>query len=285
MPIKCTLLFQLSTGTEAPNPSLRRIGGWSESFYFPSTNINDAIRNVNGAAGMGGTPLCELRAGLLPTSAQIIGQRFQQVNPTGRSQSTNKIFNGGSGFACDIPQMALLTKIPAVAGNSIRMYIIRGIPDQLVVDGEYAPTIAYRNAVNRLFLGLADFSMRVVTRNATPQTVATIDNAGLVTMVNTRPTLAPGDTVTFTNILNSLNQPHSGQFTVEKLGPGDLQFSILNWTLSNYHGGTAVGSSVTYPRLTNTGASVGRIIVKKVGRPFVAYRGRASTRRKRRQVA
>jgi len=285
MSIKCTLLFQLATGTAAPNPSLRRIGGWSESFYFPGGSIAAANDAVNGRPGVANISLCEYRAGLLPTSAQIIGQRFQEVNPVGRSQSFSKVWGGGSGFACDIPQMALLTRIPAAASNNVRMYIIRGIPDQLVVDGEFAPTQAYRNAINRLFVKLSEFQMRVVVRGAVPNTVATIDNNGLVTFTNTRPTVNPGDRITFYNILNAVGDPMTATYVVEKLGDGALQLSIRGWIGSNYHGGTAVGTSVTYPALTNNGATIGRIIVKKVGRPFVGYRGRASTRKKRRQVA
>jgi len=282
---KTTLLFQLATGTEAPNPSLRRIGGWSESFYAGGANFDAAIGLLFGTVG---TPigLCEARAGLLPKSAQIVGQRIQQVNPVGRSQSLNRIFNGGSGMDCDVPQMALLTRIPSAVDNHIRPYIIRGIPDQLVVDGEFRPTADFSRALTLLFRTLGNFAMRTVGNIALPNTIATISAAGLVTFSVARPLLASGESIQISNVTALGGVTVGGTFSIESVSTTNpLQLSIRDWRFGDCIGGQGVGTGTTYPVLDAAHATIGRIIVRKVGRPFVGYRGRASVRKKRRRVA
>jgi hypothetical protein len=280
--IKCTMLFQLATGTEAPFPSLRRIGGWSESFYFDTDTMSEAIANVNGPVRGTRQPLCPARARLLPGSAQIIGQRFQVVNPVGASQSLNTIWNGSSGLACDIPQMALLTRIPAAATRNVRPYMIRGIPDSLVVDGEFRPTQDFSKALQDLFFTLGFFSMRTRVRPADPVAVASVSAAGVVTFNAIRPALSEGDSLQLLNVVTLGNVLVSGIFTIEKVGPESLTMTIRGWTAGNGIGGLGSGTGLSYPVMQGANATVGRIIVRKVGRPFVGYRGRASVRKKRR---
>jgi len=285
MGVKCTMLFQLATGTQEPNPSLRRIGGWSESFYFGGNDIQAADLYFNG--GPGGPPAswCELRAGLLPTGAQIVGQRYQIVDPVGRSQSLNKIWNGGSGMNCDVPQMALLTRLISATTPNTRMYIIRGIPDQMVVDGEYRPSIAFRNAVNRLLVACAQLSMKVKPVDGARASIATVDNSGLVTFQAVRPSVAVNGILNVRNVQMANGTMTNGTFFVEALGPAALQLKLFRWPESNGAQGEAFVTTSNYPQFSATGFTVGRVIVRKVGRPFVAFRGRASVRRRRRRVA
>lgn len=282
MIIKCTMLFQLATGTESPNPSLRRIGGWSESFYADVASMSDAITLVNGASDWRPTSLCPARAALLPNSAQIIGQRFQQVSPVGRSQSLNQIWNGSSGYHCDIPQMALLTRIPAAGASNIRPYMIRGIPDSLVQDGEFAPEPNYNRAITGLFTSLSQFCMRVKSGVVFPEDIASIDGTGKIIFNAVRPAIAVGSYVTLAGVRVS-GGVVSGTFRVASIGPESLAMTIASWTSGPGLGGTGVQTTTTHPTLDGSNATVGRIIVKKVGRPFVAYRGRATVRRKRPQ--
>jgi hypothetical protein len=283
MPIKCTLLIQLATGTVAPNPSLRRIGGWSESFYFPGTDMAAAIAQVNKTTLSVPLGLCNARGGLLPSSAQIIGQRFQQVTPRGASQSLNRLWDGGSGFDTDIPQMALLTRIPSVDGAHVRPYIIRGIPDALVVDGEFRPTADINLALTNLFRTLGLYSMRVVNRVAAPQQIASIDASGKIIFNAVRPTIPVGGIINLVDIMVA-GRTISGPFVVAAIGPESLALTITGWTYGVGLGGQGLQNSVSYLPLDGTKATVGRIIVKKVGRPFVGYRGRAWTRRRRHQA-
>jgi hypothetical protein len=264
---------------------LRRIGGWSESFYAGGANFDAAIGLLFGTRGAP-VGLCEARAGLLPRSAQIVGQRIQQVNPVGRSQSLNRIFNGGSGMDCDVPQMALLTRIPSAVDNHIRPYIIRGIPDQLVVDGEYRPTDDFKRAVTLLMQVLSSFALRSVVPADLPNTIESISPAGLVTFSVVRPPLVAGYSIEIKGVQLVGGVIGGGTFTIESVSTTNpLQLSIRGWTQGAGVGGAANGTGIIYPVLDGANATIGRIIVRKVGRPFVGYRGRASVRRKRRRVA
>jgi len=286
MPVfKTTLLIQLATGTVAPNPSLRRIGGWSEGFYLNAADFATAISFLNGGANAPAS-LCELRAGLLPTSAQIVGQRVQQVSPVGRSQSLNRLWSGGSGMDCDIPQMALLTRIPTQTGTHSRQYIIRGIPDQLVIDGEFAPNRDYSRALGRLFGILSSFSLRTVALTGAANTIETVSLTGLVTFTVARPAMIVGDTLEIRNVVVAGGVIVNGSFEVESVsGTNPLVCSVKGWNSGAGVGGQGAVTGTSYPLLDGVNATTGRIIVKKVGRPFVQYRGRASVRRKRRRVA
>lgn len=283
MLFKATMLFQLATGTVAPNPSLRRIGGWSESFYLSIDSFLAAESLINSDSGITPLGLCKARANLLPSSAQIIGQRLQQLNPVGRSQTYSKLWNGASGQDCDVPQMALLTRIPAVGTNNVRPYIIRGIPDVFVVDGEFRPSAGMSDAIRTLFESLTKFSLRTAPTASLPNSILAIDAQGKIIFSNTRPTIAVGGVLNLSGVLAS-GQTISGPFVVEAIGPETLALSVRGWTYGVATGGQAVTRAISYPALDGTRATIGRIIVKKVGRPFVAYRGRASTRRRRRRA-
>jgi len=238
MPIfKTTLLMQLATGTVAPNPSLRRIGGWSEGFYLNAIDFNSAIGFLNGGRNLP-AGLCELRAGLLPTSAQIVGQRVQQVSPIGRSQSLNSLWGGGSGMDCDVPQMALLTRIPSATGVHSRQYIIRGIPDQLVIDGEFAPTRDYTRALGRLFGLLSSFSLRTVALAGPANTIATVSSAGVIAFSVARPAALVGDTIEVRNVVGLGGVITNGVFVIESISATDpLVLSVKGWTAGNVLGG------------------------------------------------
>jgi hypothetical protein len=184
----------------------------------------------------------------------------------------------------DIPQMALLTRIPSFNGEHIRPYIIRGIPDQLVVDGEFRPTADYNTALTALFRTLGLYQMRVVVRVAAPQQIASIDASGKIIFNAVRPNIPVGGIIHLVEVMVA-GRTISGPFVVAALGPESLAMTVNGWTFGVGLGGQGLQSSVSYDPLDGTKATVGRIIVKKVGRPFVAYRGRASTRRRRRQGA
>src|SRR5262249_46844528 len=97
MKVKVSMLFSLTTGG-GPGQNLQRVGGWSESVYWEGLTI-DALKAAlfaPAAGGVGGVqPLCPTRASLLPTSAQLVGQRLQQVDPPGPTTSLGNLFPGG----------------------------------------------------------------------------------------------------------------------------------------------------------------------------------------------
>src|SRR5262249_51358223 len=111
MLFKFTMLMQHATNVSDPTAAARRLGGFSESWYFQGNSPQD----LYAAAGL--TPLginlaipqlMPARAGFLPNGSSIVGARVQQLDPLGPSQSFAYLLQGLGGIAPDIPQMALL---------------------------------------------------------------------------------------------------------------------------------------------------------------------------------
>lgn len=276
---KVTLLMQLSTNTTNPLLPGRRIGGWSESYYWEGANMADLISLVNDVSFDFGPSLSSARAAILPKAASVVGQRIQLINPTGPSQSLNEQFPGNPAWPCDIPQMALLCKAPAVTGNHIRQLILRGIPDQMVIEGEYAPTPGFSNRLQEFFNVLGLFSFRGRTTPTGAQPIMNISAAGVVAS-GVPITVRVGDIVTITNA--NVLPPGTfvnGLFRVTAITPTLQQFTLANWTAGIAgSAGTSNSRGIVYPRINAARITIGRIIVRKVGRPFVGYRGRRSNR-------
>jgi hypothetical protein len=278
--VKVTLLMQATTALSRPNFPLHRVGGWSESYYYDGPGGTDLFARVTGQGlRRGSTSLCDARARLLAGGAAIVGQRYQFVDPVGRTQTGAAQFPGWAGVLNDIPQMALLCKIATVNGLKQRLLILRGIPDSLVVEGEYNPVPIYDLALDRFFRVLAAFSMKQNSAGR-PVTVNNITSEGLVTLrVPRSTTLEVGMTIIITDAQPAAGRPVTGAFVVESLGPLANQFKLVGWPYGAATGGTAQRRTYVYPLFDNESASVSRIISRKVGRPSVGYVGRHSNRR------
>lgn len=279
MIVKVSILMQATTALSRPNFPLHRVGGWSESYYYDGPGGSDLFARVTGQGlRRGSTSLCAARARLLAGGAAIVGQRYQFVNPVGRTQTGAEAFPGFAGVLNDIPQMALLCKIATVNGLKQRLLILRGIPDAVVVEGEYSPAPIYEQALDMFFRVLAAFSMKQNTAGG-PVLINNIDVNGLVTLRNPRSTtLEVGMIIIVTESQPAAGRPVSGPFVVESLGPGNNQFKLTGWPYGVSTGGTAARRLYAYPTFDYNSASVSRIISRKVGRPFVGYVGRHSSR-------
>jgi len=266
---KMTMLFELATNVTSAS-SGGRVGGWSESWYY------------DGVLGIGrplfGT-LCARRAAMLPTGARIVGQRFQQVSPNvGASQVASTVFPGSASTAADVPQMAILVKVLAGGGlANIRNWAMRGLPDARVIEGEYAPSVAFTTAFAQFVTALAPFSFRAIQLDAPQQEINFIDENGIMNLLDTM-TLGDGDLVKVMRTRDENGQSVSGIF---KVGTGTTSSvkPLVNWTAGFTNGGRARKQVVIYPLIGSAGATLGRVVVKKVGRPFSGYRGRRSARR------
>jgi hypothetical protein len=276
--VKITLFLQLATNVDFPANPARRIGGWTESWYFAGVDTNAAIVATN--EQIAGAPgLCRARSATLPQSASIVGQRFQLVAPNvGPSQSLNKFFPGQFGQQNDIPQMALLCRVPALGAANIRRLVLRGIPDASVVEGEYSPSIGFTQALNALFICLGNFQFR--GRDLTQPTLKMImaDASGNVS-TEVPATYNVNDMVRVLKASTSKNSLVGGRFQVTTTGPLTTNFKLLNWNLGSTTGGSVRKDGIVFVNVDAQNISTGRIIVKKVGRPFTQYRGRRSARK------
>lgn len=266
--IKCTALFNSVSNSSASGGASTRTGGWSESIY----NIQEpaAARNEF-------LDYCSLRAAILPKGFAIVGQRFQIVD--GPSSTLGRRFPAPNAFASDCPQIGLQLKAQAGGTVNVRRWTFRGIPDEMVVEGEYQPTDWYRgavlNAAGFITGGNWRFSAKVLTWPILD--LVGITDAGLLTTVLEHG-FVPGNAVELLRCKDAYGRSVRGDFIVTDPVVGNSA------TLANYKKPAVVSGQVrrlTYGFLTIDGTTleVQRVVVKKVGRPFGGYSGRRSRRR------
>src|SRR5580765_1123966 len=121
----CSLLMRQKTNKRNA-PGLSRIGGWSEGWWFEGDPA-DAMDKL--------VLISQFRARFLTDAASVIGQRVRVVG--GGSTTNNRGFPGGQTIRGDIPQMGLLCTVQGVGRPNVRHFILRGVPDARVEEGEF----------------------------------------------------------------------------------------------------------------------------------------------------
>jgi hypothetical protein len=276
---KCTALFQMTTNVSSPS-ALHRIAGWSESVYFTGNTVADAINSFTGSPGANQPgSWCALRASLLPLGASVVGQRYQQLNPVGLSQSQGLVFPSTLGQEADTPQNTLLYKVPGQGVNNIRKVQLRCIPDICITEAEFSPPSNWQNqwvqfnAVNTLF----QFQGRDLSQARQPILSGTA--AGVFTTVNA-PVVTIGQFVRILKVRDVNGNLRGGRFQVSAVTQGPNTITVAGWPYPASTGGTFRVDGQVFPYFSNyPPSSGGKIIVRKVGRPFGQYRGRRPRRR------
>lgn len=272
---RITMLFQLTTNPADRSNANQHIGGWSESVWTnltPTQAIQQLIPN-----------LLRTRAALLPLQASIVGYRVSQVNVQGNrllagaSQSTNITYPGVVTNSTDVPQMAL--QLRGVSGGvpNRNNFWLRGIPDDMVTNGEYQPTRAFATAVTAYRNLLANTgSYGFLARDLTQPTsrVISIDVTGKLTCDGTIVGVAAGDFIRFRRTFDQNRKPVTGSYFVIAV-PTPNTYTLQGITQIVVKPSGTVRKDVLNFLLFN-GVSFNRIGVKKVGRPFEGYRGRRS---------
>jgi len=266
---KCTMLMQLTTGGGEAT-ALARIGGWSESWYWAGT-----VQNMPSAFNL----LCQRRAAMLPSFAAVVGQRYQQVVPhVTSSQVANVTFPGTAANLPDVPQMSILVKCGAQSGvPNVRQWAMRGLPDARVVNGEYVPSVNFTAAFEAFKDQLQLFNFRGVNLQADQAQINFVDASGNINLLSPL-TVAEGAVVQVIKTMNSESRLVGGRFQVDA-GPTTTVIPVKQWNLGLTEGGTVRIYEIIYPQVNKATTNLGRITVRKVGRPFFSFRGRRSNRR------
>src|SRR5262245_22184659 len=280
MLFKFTMLFQHTTATTLTNAVPNRLGGFSESWYFQGNSAQDLYAAAGLTAPAPGATLPDLmsaRAGFLPNSSFIVGARVQQLDPLGPSQPFAKQFPGQFALDQDIPQMALLCTVPGLNVKNIRRTILRALPDGDVLQGEWVPRSVTRQAVLRFFSALGAWRFRGLDLAAVNVPIITILTDGTVTLGGASAGFAINDKVKVLRTRDATDDVIGGIFTVTAI-PGATSLKIANWTAGACTGGSIRKHAFVYPLVDVANSSIGRVVTKRVGRPFTAYRGRRSRR-------
>lgn len=163
--------------------------------------------------------------------------------------------------------------------NSSR-FTLRGIPDSQVTNGEYAPTPAFRGFVADLlayYLQGAPYGF--VGRdlsNASFRVNLILD--GVLTTGAVIPGVVNNQTFIRLHKVRDVNgNPVKGAFLVTA-GAGTQNLTLAGFpAVSVGTSGTVRIDSLRF--FPYSALQPGRILVRKIGRPFASYRGRASRRR------
>ncbi len=271
---KTKVTLEINVGTTGIDNAGVRVGGFSESYYSDKAADDPTIETD-------ARNLAIIRAKLLPIGAKIVGQRIQQVDPVGPSISLAAVSPGASGLATDLPQMALLFHMRSTDGTNNRLVTLRGLPDSLVVTGEYRPQANYTQAIRDYFNEISNFWLMKGRVRTNPQIkVSSVTVGGLVTLQGDHG-LEIADQVIFLRTRNSENELVKGVFYVEDV-PSANTFLIANWANEGF-GAITKGKVRKHEedyfslRIRDDELAQPRAIVREVGRPFGQFSGRHVT--------
>ena len=245
----------------------------------PSTRPND-LRS-----------LAQARAAFLPTQAAIVGYRVQSYDLTGNkvtpigSTAGSYRFGGSPRFACDLPQCTLRASGSTAAGPNAAALYMRGIPDEWVTLGEYAPADDWNTLLQFYYDWLIRLSAGFIGRNLSVggQRVFNIADNGpgagsVINMQGPIAGLAVGDFVRFIRVIADNKEPVEGSYAVSAVNGNAITVRGLQGVVLTRPSGTVRKDSLTF--LAFNRIDTKRITTKRVGGPFEKYRGRQSKRRK-----
>lgn len=277
---KITTLFQIGTNRSGgANPAITRVAGWSESIYGAAASVS-AIDNFlqNGFPPAPG--YLPSRAALLPRGGSIVGYRVQSIPVVGASVTFSRTYPGATSWDTDIPSMGLLFTILPAGSNKVRRVTIRGIPDIMVTEGEFEPTTAYMNALRTYWESLRTWEIRGRDPAATAIPIQTISGVGLLTVIGANPFVA-GQYVQVTGAQDAIGVKRSGVFRLIPNLPSLTEFLLQGWPYGLSSGGQVRANDFSFDTIGAGEFAVSRIVQRKVGRPFVGFRGRRSKKRAR----
>lgn len=278
MPVRVSLLMSVTTDPTDRTSASSHSGGWSESFYVAGNTFLTL-------AGLF-QPWGQARANLLGGECTVIGYRQQLFTISG-----NKILPGGSAsgvlnipgaFPTDLsaPQQALMMNFTVLNQPNTTRHRIAGIPGSQVTRGEYQPVSSYKAAVTR-YASFAALAFSAVTRDLSLPDARVTSLAGGVLTTQSTTGAAVGDYIILRRVRDENNLPVTGSYLVAVVTPvagGSFQYTLVNappQTVSKPNG-TCRKDVLVINDIT--GGTPNRLVVRKVGRPFVLYRGRRSKR-------
>jgi|SRR5580698_3778788 hypothetical protein len=276
---KHSVLFAVTTAPVNLSVSSPHSGGWSEGFWANFIAPN----SPNSAAWLN---FLQQRARLLPIQVSIVGWRVatyvvigNRLQPAG--SVTGKLnLPGNGGYTLNMPQDGLELSIQGAGVANVSRPILRAIPDQIIVQGEYQPDPFFNAAVPAYLQQLAVNSYGFVGRDLTQayQRVNSFAAGQLITQAAI-PGVGVGSYIRFHRVFDDNGNPVRGTYQVSAIGGPPFEYTLLGppaQTVSKPNGTVRLDLLVLY----QFGAgSVGRAVVKKIGRPFSSYRGRRSKRR------
>jgi hypothetical protein len=277
MSTKVVMLINGTTVRSGPMPDIGFTGtehqfGCSESFWSDLT-IGNALR----------VKLLDLavkRAILLPAECSIVAFRLYN-DGTGASQ-TVPVGQSGIGGTLNTPYDSLLLSTRANGTATQRKFWLHCVPDGQITQGEFRPTSTYAGFLATYLgsAGLGGIGNWIAETRSLYTRIQTIASDGTINFEANNP-FAVEQFITISRAYNRSQQRfYSGRFHVQAAGPGLTQCKVTGWPQIATTGGAAwIPTKTSVSFLNGAGLYAERSGSRRVGRPFLLYRGRVSKRR------
>lgn len=277
MPVyKFTSVMQLTTAPTNLTRAIPHTGGWTESVWA-STNAPAQI-----AAWL---QLQLARRNILPKQATIVGYRVQGYNiagnrliPLGTSAVAQNL-PGNASFDTDLPQVSVDIKIANAAVSNSARYVLRGMPDSVMVFGEYQPNAAMATRMTQFMNQLTNGFWVIVGRDRTQPTQRVVKILGdQLTLDGVLVGAAENTFIRLLRVYSDSGFPIKGVFRVAAPPVGAVYTLSPSPGLNLGHAsGLARIDAIAVSAISQ--AEVSRARVRKIGRPSQGYRGRRSKTR------
>ena len=269
---RLTNVFQLTTTPTNLTRAVPHTAGWTESLW--TTLTPSAIDPF-------WTVWQNKRALLLPTQASIVGYRSQVYTMTGNkllpggASSGKQQTPGNSQLVTDLPQVSLEITLQASGAPNNARPVLRGMPDSIMLGGEYQPTPTFSAFFTQFRTALVGFNFGFIGRDLAQASVRVLSIAGGIITLDAVPAtgLAVGDFVRLNRVTSEAGNPIKGAFRVAVIAANVITVTGLNATVTQ-PSGTLRRDQLAYFAIGDV--RPGRAVVKKVGRPLQGYRGRRS---------
>lgn len=271
---KCSLVLSVVTTPTQAQVSSPHAGGWSEQFW----------RNGDALTLQQAQLIAQARANMLPRQCQVIGMRQQlyqivgNILRPGGSAIYTIVRPGASNWNVDVPQACLNLVLTAAGSANKGRYTLRGLPDDVVENGEFAPDNAFTLRLTQWRQLLASNGIGFIARDLAAVTTDVLGSATVNVVVRSTAGLAANDYVRFLKVHNLAGESVEGSFQVGAIVDGTQFTTIPALAETLAQGGKVRKDLLVF--LATSEVGVGRVGVRKIGRPSSGYRGRRSRMRK-----
>lgn len=277
MPGRVSLLFSVTTQAANASIAIPHSGGWSES-HWVNTPANVTVANI--------TDIGQPRANLLSSLATITGYRIQGFTLVGNkmipesSRSGRVLIPGGSTAGLNMPQDGVSIIMSAAGAVNTSRSVLRGMPDDYIVNGEFTPNLGYLSRMQTYINALISQGWKFVGRDRSVANARVLAiNAGVVQLAGPVGGVANQSFLRMNRVFDVNGKPVIGTFLITAIAGNLYTVTGLGSTSVTIPSGTARIDQLAI--FSYAGGAIGRSVVRKIGRPFEQYRGRASRRPRR----
>lgn len=271
--VRTSWLFAVTTDPTDATSASPHSGGWSESHWCAPSDFVAANART----------LASRRANLLPGQGSIIGYRLESFDLTGNklsplgATSGRFLYPGLDSRDLNLPQDSLMMNGAGSGVPNAARFNLRCIPDGIITRGEYQPSPAFKGALTLYSNGLIAVGYGFIGRVKTGLS-ARVNSiaAGVVHLNGAVGGVANTDFLRLNRVYDDLGNPVKGTFLITNITGNAYTVSGLAGVSVSQPSGSARIDALDFFQYGVINPA--RAVVRKIGRPFEQYRGRASAR-------